>query len=158
MAAETDATAMIVAGLGAGFASLASLLSAIALAKFSSLTKTAADLGRDIQALALKVEGLVGKADTAKSEIESLKKNNLTRELFEHETDAQNEKLDRLDRKVEKIDRGLGARPTRSEMSMQAVRPPPRRTDGPGDDESPSDPPPVPRPRKPSSPGRYGAE
>jgi hypothetical protein len=150
----SDATPYIISCLSACVAFMAGVLSTVLLAKLGSLTKKLDELSRDLGTLQVTAEGFRGFATTAHAEITALKANTLTRELFVERTGSQDEKLDDLKSRVEKIDRGLGARPTRSEMSMPAVRPPLRRTDGPTDD-APSTPPP-PRPRKPS--GRFGGE
>lgn len=154
----SDPTAMIMAAGAACISALASVLLAIigALVKgvkdeLKSLRQAITGDGGMTIGLVTRITTLEGRVKTAEAKIESLEKGTLTREIFERETMAQNEKLDELRQdskalstKVEKLDRNVASRPW-SQGSMGAVRPTQR-------EEPPSDPPaPPPRP-SPSRP------
>ena len=86
-----------------------------------------------IHQIELAAAGFNGFMGTAAAKIIALETNTLTRERFDDATDHQNEKLDgnteavialreRLEFLDKSVDKGLGARPTRSEMNMLAVK------------------------------------
>ena len=162
---SSDATAMIIAGLGAAVSAMATVLTGLVLSKFSGLTKDLKDATNKLHELALTIEKLNAFALWATSEINALKDKGLTREIFTLATDAQNKTLEGQNRDLAELKDAVEAmrdrvtaidksKASRSDLKA-ATRAPIRRTDGPSE-PPPADPPPY-RPKLPSR-GRFGAE
>jgi hypothetical protein len=138
----SDPLALLIAAGSGAISLLVGIVLALVQARMRALEVAVKELTGTVNELYRKLTALESDGRTARSDIESLKGGTLPRELFNTRMDAQDEKLDRLEANVEEIDRGMSARPTRSEMSMPVAR---------------QEPPPMPpRPKLPSR-GRYGA-
>lgn len=163
-AGSSDATAMIIAGLGSAVSAMAALFTTITLRKFGTLTAKAEQQEKTIHQLDIKVVWLEGQRATAAEQIAALKNEltgSLTKEMFQMATAGQNRTLadqnqdlaelkDAIDDMRDRLTEIDKSKVSRSDW--KAARPPLPRTDGPSD----SDPPvPPPRPRHPSR-GRYG--
>lgn len=145
-----DPLALIIAASGAAMSALLGLVVALVSARAKHIETKAESQALDQQKMWISATALEGRVRTNEAEIAALKRDTLTRELFEERTDVQDRKLDKLENRVERVGRDLSARPTRSETGMLAVRAPVRPDDR---RESPSsDPPPI-RPRLPSRKG-----
>lgn len=165
---QTDSTATIIAGLGAAVSIMATGYATILLAKLGRLTTKHEDLEKDfskkIFALELEIERLKGTDKEQAAQLVEMKGNRLTVQEFQYATLAQNTTLAAQTKALDEIKAKIGvldqSKASKSEMNLRAVRAPerapPRRDDGVGDRELPSDPPP-PRKKSPSI-GRYGAE
>lgn len=146
----TDPLAILLAAASGCLSFLLGLVVALVSARAKHVEEGLQAIRVDLQQLWIaktKAEGDIGRAHT---EIEALKQNTLTREIFETRQTAQDEKLDKLDHRVERVDRALAQRPTKSEIGMPSARLP--------REEPPSDPPVPPRPRLPSRPRFGGGE
>jgi hypothetical protein len=128
LAADPDPTALIIAAGASALSVLLGIVLALVNARAGHVETTVKEQGHQINTLFIDKTRIEGDVKTLRAEVDALKKDTLTKEIFERETKNQNEKLDKVDRKVGDIDRGL--RSNRSSDHHQAVRPIPR-TDGP---------------------------
>jgi hypothetical protein len=151
-----DPLALIIAGGAAAISGLAGLVLTMVASRMKAIQRGVETLERDIagqSGLFVRVTAVEGRLTAAETNIQSLRADTLTKQVFDQSIEAQNRTLEEmkdegqtLDRKVDRINLQLASRPW-SQQGMAAVRPPPR-----AEPESDSDRPDPPRPRTPSRP------
>ena len=153
-----DPLALIIAGGATVISSLAGLVLMLIASRVKSTQKSIESLERDIAGqtgLFVRLTAVEGRLTTAESNIQGLKADTLTKQMFDQSIESQNRTLEEmksegqmLDKKVDRINYTLASRPW-SQTSMPAVHSPlPREED---DSDRPQ---PPPRPRIPSRPNK----
>jgi hypothetical protein len=155
---QSDPTALIIAALSAGLSFVLGILVKIIWSMAQSAKKELAETQGEVRNAALlykQIEGDIkeARAQSAhmRSDIEALKKDSLSKELFQNETNRQNDTLGELRATTSELARQLLKRPTWSQAGWPAARqgPPTPR------EEPESDPPePLPPPMRGRLPSR----
>lgn len=150
-----DPLALIIAGGAAVISSLAGIVLMMISSRVKSASKAIESVTNDVtgkNGLFVRITTVEGKILTAEANIDGLKKDTLTKQMFEQSIESQNRTLEELKseghvvaHKVDKINYTLASRPWSQSGSMPAAHPVPR-------EEPDSDPPVPPRPRLPSRP------
>jgi len=156
----TDPLALIIAGGATAISSLAALVLAMIASRVKATQKSIETLERDISGqtgLFVRLTAVEGRLTTAETNINGLRTDTLTKQMFEQSIESQNRTLEEmkleghaLDKKVDRINYTLASRPwSQSQGSMPATRPAIPR-----EEEDSDRPQPPPRPRIPSRPNK----
>lgn len=104
----TDPLALIIGAGGAAIGALSMIVWTMLLARVSRMEKDIKEVGGHLigdTGLTIKMADINGRVRTLEAEVTALKGATLTKELFERETERQNEKLDELKAQTAKIER-----------------------------------------------------
>lgn len=130
----SDPLALIIGAGGAAIGALSMIVWTMLLARVSRMEKDIKEVGGHLigdTGLTIKMADITGRVRTLEAEVSALKSSTLTRELFERETERQNEKLDELKAQTQKIehkvDKGSPGNYRSYSPPESPIAPPPRR-------------------------------